>query len=72
MPMSLTEKHHVTSVKLELKPCGISKLSEGSEACGVKVNPSGPLPAGAYPGFHSMKQIGALLLLLDEMLVHCR
>ena len=33
--------------------------------------PSGST-AGAYPGFHSMKQLGVLLILLDEMLVHHR
>ena len=28
--------------------------------------------ARAYPGFHSIKRLGVLLLLLDGMLVHCR
>ena len=30
------------------------------------------ITAGAYPSFCSMKQLGVLLLLLDEMLVHRR
>ena len=48
-------------------------ISHGHKISKVKfaVEPSGP-HSGAYPGFRSIKRLGALILLLDGMLTHRR